>query len=566
MPDLVQSLQGRDLGHLRIIAELWGFDLEAPDARSGLEVLVPALLSRELLVEVIDGLPEMARRALEELVQQEGRLSWAGFTRRYGAIREIGPARRDREKPYLSANASSTEALWYRALLGRAFFDTPSGPEEFAYIPDDIVEILPPVEPPERQPLGRPASPLERTLLIPADDRILDDACTLLAGIRLGLSTEFLAANFTCGFDTPYPLTPAQLHALLHAAGLIDSRGVLLSEPVRAFLEASRGEALLCLVRAWLRSQEFDELRLLPGLVAEGEWQNDALLARQAILDFLSTIPGSQSTKGEESERPFWSLPAFIAGIRQAYPDFQRPAGDYDSWYLRDAQSGKTLRGIEHWEEVDGALVRFIIAGPMHWLGIIDLAAPQAPEQDKPVPVTGFRFSAWAADLLDQLVPQGLATEDKPLLARSDGCIFVPAGAPRAVRYQVARFGAWEGVVEGEHRYCLTPASLELAREQGLRVDHLLGLLRRYARNVPPSLVQALQRWEARGTEMRIERATVLRVKEAEQLQTLRNSRAARFLGDPLGPTTVIVKPGALEKVAAILAELGFLSEVKLRE
>lgn len=41
----------------------------------------------------------------------------------------------------------------------------------------------------------------------------------------------------------------------------------------------------------------------------------------------------------------------------------------------------------------------------------------------------------------------------------------------------------------------------------------------------------------------------------------LRNSRAARYLGDPLGPTTVVVKSGSGEKVLEILTEMGYLGE-----
>ena len=35
MPDLTESLQGRDLGHLRIIAELWGSELEEQEIQLG---------------------------------------------------------------------------------------------------------------------------------------------------------------------------------------------------------------------------------------------------------------------------------------------------------------------------------------------------------------------------------------------------------------------------------------------------------------------------------------------------------------------------------------------------
>ena len=75
-------------------------------------------------------------------------------------------------------------------------------------------------------------------------------------------------------------------------------------------------------------------------------------------------------------------------------------------------------------------------------------------------------------------------------------------------------------------------------------------------------MAAALTRWERRGTEARLQSALVLRLSSPDLLQELRDSRAARFLGDPLGPTTVIVKPGAGEKVLAFLAEMGYLGEI----
>ena len=49
--------------------------------------------------------------------------------------------------------------------------------------------------------------------------------------------------------------------------------------------------------------------------------------------------------------------------------------------------SGEYLRGFEHWDEVDGRLIRYIITGPLHWLGVLDLARPEAEQE-----VTAFRL------------------------------------------------------------------------------------------------------------------------------------------------------------------------------
>jgi hypothetical protein len=548
MPDLIYSLQGRDLSHLRMVAELWGVDLKAPDARSGRQELVKNLLDPILVEENIDLLPDEARSVLDELLRHDGRMPWSLITRRFGEVREMGPARRDREKPHLHPK-SAIEALWYRALVARAFFDTSSGPQEFIYIPDDFLKLLPASQGQVHASLGRPASQMERNHPIQANDLILDQACTLLAGLRLGLSLqEIWAAENQWG-----TASPQRLKAILESADLLDADGLPQIEPVREFLEAPRADALLKLVRSWLSSNSFNELFLVPGLLFEGEWQNDPLRTRQRMLAFLSSVP----------DDTWWSLPAFIADIRQTYPDFQRPAGDYDSWYIRDTQSGEFLRGFAHWDEVDGALIRFFIAGPLHWLGFVDLGMPGADLALDIGNVTAFRITSWTKNFLAGLKPDGVPSEEEFFQAGSNARLHIPRLVSRSVRYQLARFGQWEAPDGETYLYQLTPASLERARQQGLLVKHLLALLRRYTSSVPPNLVRALERWEKSGSQAKLERVTVLRLSNPEIMEKLRKTRAARFLGDPLGPTTVIVNPGAWKKVLAALAEMGYLGEVR---
>lgn len=543
MPDLKQSLLSYDFGHLNILAEHWGIELDTPDAKTALPILVEHMLHGELLTEIIETLTTEAKPALATLRSNHGRLPWAQFTRQFGEVREMGPGRRDRERPDRTP-ASPAEVLWYRGLVGRAFFDTARGTEEFAYIPDDLLALLPThsgeLNPPQieitSQPLGRSATTSEHASPIPASDRILDHTCTLLAALRTGVAPTLFEA-----YD------PDFIHALLKIAGLLTPDHLPESEATRAFLESPRGSALLQLAEAWINSSEHNDLHHVPGLQAEGEWTNDPLRTRHFILQLLRAIPAE----------PWWNLSSFVADIHQRYPDFQRPAGDYDSWFLRDKASGEFLRGFEHWDDVDGALIRYLICGPLHWLGLLDLAAPE-----ETAPVTAFRFSRWADSLLAGVPPQGLPEEHSKIHIRSDGRIGIPALAPRSIRYQLARFCYWEDENPHEYRYRLIPSSLSRAREQGLQVSHLLSLLRRYADVIPPNIVTALNNWETRGTAAQIQKTLVLKVGSPEILQALRGSRAARFLGEPLGPAAIIVKPGAGEKVLAALTEMGYLGEL----
>lgn len=548
MPDLAKSLGRYDLGYLQIVAELWGVDFSAGDLNQGIESLLQVLLDDQLIREIIDSLPTEAQRAVADLLSNDGRMAWSFFKRRYGEVREMGSGRRDRARPYLEP-ISTAEVLFYRALIGRTFFDTPSGPEEFAYVPDDFLQVLEADQAQSRQPLGRAAHAAEYSHILPISDRILADACTLLAALRMGL--QEVNDHFS-SYPGQYPLTELFLKMLLDSARLLGKDGVPDPEPTRDFLEAERGQSLAQLVSHWIESKQLNELVLLPGLILEGEWRNDPLLAREALLDFLETIP----------ENTWWNIESFIDVIQQQYPDFQRPAGDYDSWFIRlaeheDGQETEYLRGFEYWDQVEGQLLRFMITGPLHWLGILDLAAPA---KDK-LPAA-FRTSSWSAALLQGEPPEDLPVEDEKILARSDARLVLPTRVPRSVRYQVARFSEWDDRDRETYHYRLTPSSLSRASESGLLTSHLLALLRNHAEAIPPNLVTALERWDQHGRQARIEGVQVLRLGSPEILEELRASRAARFLGDPLGPTTVIVKSGAQEKVISALSELGYLGEI----
>jgi hypothetical protein len=543
MPDLLQSLQSCDLGQVQIIAELWGIELDPPDIRRGRKNLAKALLNSGLVSEIVEALPEEAQLALSDLVGKDGRIPWAQFSKRYGDIREMGAGKRDREKPHHNP-ISTSERLWYRALIARAFLETDSSPQEFAYIPDDILPLLPEQKTTTDIPLSRPATTSERKHIFLANDHILDHTTTLLAAIRLGWD-EVAIENHTQDWNIPRLV----LISLLKAAGLLDKKNKPIPENIQTFLEAPRGDALAQIARAWLESKEHNDLRLLPHLQAEGEWHNDPFQTRSTILGFLSQL----------SPDTWWSLPAFISTIHTHHSDFQRPAGDYESWYLRDVDTGEFLRGFQYWQMIDGEMLKYIITGPLHWLGMVDLAAP-----DKDSPPITFRFSAWMPDLLAGNPPKNIPKEEEQLVVDSQGKVSIPRRALRAVRYQISRFCTWDAPKKDFYVYRITPASLEKAKPQGLKVSHLLTLLRRHTSNpIPPNLVQSLERWEKHGAQASFETVMVLRVKHPDILDALKKSRTSRFLGDPLGPTSVVVKPGAWQKVMEALAEMGYLSEVE---
>jgi len=544
MPSLIQSLQGRDIGHLHIIAQLWGIELPAADKKSVLKKLIANLLMPDHVKGTLESLTTDARSALETLVNSDGKHPWAAFIRRYGGIRDVGLGPRDREKIFLHP-ISPTEELLFRGLMAKSFFDLPAGPQEFAYIPDDFLLLIKnwavarnrnkgPDPSKITDPLGHPASQKDHQQTIEASDRLLDDATTLLAATRMGLPppATFIPVNVVKDF-----LSAAKI-VLPSSQGTGREESKIQS--VRIFLEATRKEALEGLQRTWLDSDTFNELIQVPGIIFEGVLIYQPRLTRQFLLGLLKSIP----------KNTWWSLPSFILGIKKTYPDFMRPNGDYDSWFIKRESDGTYLRGFDHWEDVEGALIRYFITGPMFWLGQVELGNLKTQGI-----VNAFRLNTKDYKFKN--------TEISKLNVTAQSKITIPRLFPRASRYQISRFCEWNDEINDDYHYRVTTDSLSQAMEQGLKISQLLSLLvKNSTTGLPPAFIKALKRWEIHGTEARIETQAVLRVSSQDVLEELRKSRAGRFLGESLGPVTTVVKPGAQTKVLNALAEMGLLAKL----
>ena len=417
MPTLLQLLRSQDLGYARIAAELWGLEVLPNDLDAGVEAAAVSMLDEQLVSEVVEALEPEGREALRALERSGGRMPWNVFTRRFGAMRDMGPGRRDREHPHLRPE-SGAEALFYRALLGRGFFEGEAGLQEFAYIPDDLLRQMPrpEAEEPPPSPPGRAAAPAEHAHATEANDRVLDEATTLLAAIRAGRPTE----------------PDAVLHGLLECAGVLRA-GAPMAERMKAWLEAPRAEALRLLVDAWKDCASFNELRLTPGLVCEGPWTNQPRAARTFLMGQLGAVPADT----------WWNLRSFVESIKQQRPDFERPAGDYDSWFIKRLEDGRYLRGFESWDEVDGALIRFIMTAILPRLGLIEIGSVDASRE-------ALSFRRVGAG-------RGAHAEDGKLDIGSQGRITACRDVPRTVRYQLARFCDWETQGPDEYRFRITP-------------------------------------------------------------------------------------------------------------
>ncbi len=251
-------------------------------------------------------------------------------------------------------------------------------------------------------------------------------------------------------------------------------------------------------------------------------------------------------------KQEWWSLEAFIAAVKESEPDFQRPGGDYQSWYIRN-DKGDYLTGFENWDAIEGGLLEFYVTGPMHWLGLMDRADDSA------------RLTAYGRAFLGQATwPTPPEPEDK-ITVKDDGTLLVSRKVARVDRFQVARFASW--VTPGDpYTYKLDAAGIQQANEQGINAEHITSFISRALGGapVPAGITRLLDRWKGGPTaSVTLEQLLVLRTTAPETLDTIYNNPALRrFLGARLGPMAVIVRAGQWEALRAALGEQGVQVEV----
>ena len=322
-----------------------------------------------------------------------------------------------------------------------------------------------------------------------------------------------------------------------------------LYRPTRAavgWLQTSRENQLRALTDAWMTSA-WNELRHMPTIQCEGSgWQNDPTAARAAVIDLLSP---SEKWNG---------LQTLTAQIKKHNPDFQRPNGNYDAWYIRDTLSGTYLRGFENWDQVEGRLIYYILQTPMHWLGLIDTAE----EQYRLTP----RGIAW---LEQNEAPSDQHQQAPPVVINADASLTISQHTDRYKRFQASRIAQMMPLAAQQtagkivYNYRLTPASLTTARENKITPDRVIQFLQEASGNdLPNSTKRAITRWSEKGGEGRLERVVILRVASAEILDTLRQQAKTRpYLGESLGDLSAVVLEADWQELCAAAAQLGLLLE-----
>ncbi len=545
MRSLVQALTDHDLVILRVIGEWWELDLVGVDKAACVKQLAERLAMLDILQEVQFLGPEEAA-AVMDLANHNGRIPVATFARDHGEVRMMGPAALEREEPWFDP-ISPAEALWYRGFLYRGFDETAEGVIEFYFLPDEFVAQFPKPEKPQKavkETAEFALKPVEQPeKWETAVTHAVDDLTTLLA---LAQSTSLQPDKLDQLDDlllNPDHHRRSLLINLAREMGMLREvdAGIRPTKTAVSWLQNSREAQLRELADAWTNSS-WNDLCHTPGLACEGEhWHNDPLLARTGLLDALPTT------------HHWYSIEDLCQSIKINDPDFQRPDGNYETWYVRDVAADVYLTGIENWDLVEGRVLVFLLQGPMFWLGLADTAVSGG----KSIYRLTDRALEWLAN-----VPVVTKEVRVPIVVQDDATIIAPHNADRYFRFQVARISEAEPVqVNRPYQYRITPTSLAIAKGQGIAADRILQFLQESSeRPLPLSTKRGIERWSERGVEAKLETMMILRVREAGILETLRSNPKTRdYIGQSLGDLAAAVRMADWEDLRTAAAQLGLL-------
>lgn len=569
MRNLREALKDHDDHMLAVIANRWDVDL----AKDAIESLVKAMLDPAHAATEWERLKDNERGAVQMLIAARNhKMPTAQFSRLFGEIRQMGPDKRQREKPHLAPTGPS-EVLYYRGLLHIGFDESKQGLQSFVYVPLDLAAILPTSQigidlseaPTELPDLGEEPTLLHITQEEPpasvhrANSTVVDDLTTLLAYIQLntvrlqhGHIPERAWQEILQYLITPNSARLELLLLLAYELGLIVEEGGKLQterQGARRWLESPRTTQVRQLIEAWQNSTAYNELFQLTDLQPEGTgWQNNPLLLRQTLQETMQALIGDQ-----------WiSLDGLIEEIKESEPDFQRPGGDYDSWYIKDRTTEAYLQGFESWDRVEGAMLYFTISAPMHWLGMVDIGMTGNA-------VDSFKLTTYGKAWVGRSSWPDLKDPESHLVLEDDGRLLVPRAASRYDRFQLARFTTW-GPAGDTFTYTLTGASLRRAAEQGIKSEHIFAFLNRTINHeLPPAIHSLLNSWEASagGTPLLLKRMLVLHVDTEEMMRLLwEKPDIRRFLGQQLGPLVVAVREDQWQGLVKVLEQHGIALEV----
>jgi hypothetical protein len=392
------------------------------------------------------------------------------------------------------------------------------------------------------------------------------------AGVKRTGSTARAPAN------SPGELEPRQAFALALAeqARLVQREGDVLraSSDALQVLALPEHEQVKRFVEAWPNTT-WSELFAVPTLAFDRA--DDPLHAGRALMAARRLLLAQLEPARE------WTDPlALAARLRRLEPEFLVRRPTVHRQYLAYAMYGLTVQqkgqpqaryqglrekgapatrqlDIERdWDKVEGAYVRYVIAGPLYWMGVVELGRDDQGQLVSFRLTPAGRYAILGDALPEQMVrPEGAAATPKLVVQPSFEVVVLDTLRHIDLVSQLDVF-ADQRSLDRAAVYHLSRHSVVRGLEAGMRAVDIITFLELHAHTSLPQNVRAsIEDWERQFERIQVKKgACLLEVDEPGQLDWLMaEPRAASLLVSRLSPTLALVRGDGLRELRRILQQ-----------
>ncbi|GCE19483.1 helicase-associated domain-containing protein [Dictyobacter kobayashii] len=349
----------------------------------------------------------------------------------------------------------------------------------------------------------------------------------LLARTSLRQIADFMAVPLDSDqlrLETDHPRL-LFIRLLLMQLGLLSARqNMLLPEPAEAFFSLSVAERARRCYHAYVDTHFWNELIYLTDLNVRPApdpllpAHEEVLRARQQVIE---RILGEEPTEWHD-------LTAFIARVKLHVPYLLFPrrygprAERYSQgsnpygWDFRLRRGWLTHR--EGWHMVEGGFIRTLLTGPLHWMGLLQIA----PEKLAPA----FALSRDAVVIMRDIPLSLSPLPASRLIVQPNFDVVVLAPISEGMLVRLDRF-ADRTSMEHIAQYRLSKSSVTRAIQHGERAETMIAVLEQAAEgDIPQNVRYSLDEWERQARRVEIwPQATLVEVDDAALLD--------RFFSDP---------------------------------
>jgi hypothetical protein len=525
---LVDALNTLPLDALKVIAQRHHLSFPSNVYRRDLLLMLAKHMERRDVVDAaLASLSAPARQALDALTLKDGYMIAQVFAQDYGAI----PSNYD---PYgyggirpSERESSAAHELWLSGFIYQAYGRIGNWQGEVCFIPEEIQAILPKprmtafadllVAAPEPAGMSpQPALVRDIGLLLCYLQR---ETVRAVRGDQLA-KRDLLKLNEDLSLRQDLAAVRQEseatwisfVHLLARLMGLVRvSSGLLTpSDDALDWLKQGYEKQLWDAWRRFHKDGSWNDLEraLPPSAVYVRPGPQYTVAVRNGLLSDLKRCPVS-----------LWLTSAGLDHAMKVHsPLFMRSQAEDSAWpsWTRDYFHGG-------WDMVEGAFIRYLLAGPLNWFGIVQVSAGNEVR-----PPALFRLTRQGEILLGIAKAPIALPEERTIVVQPTFEIIVPPEAPPAVLFELQQI-AELGKRDRASVYTLSQSAVWRYLHGSGRIDDIITFLEQASqRPLPQNVAYSLREWAARFGELRLEQATLLLANSEALLAEVRANRCAR--------------------------------------